>query len=69
MRFALAFAFASVSLITVALTHPFGHAANRDAIERTLNSEIDASLQKRLARLMEQQNPSIDGARTALTQR
>ncbi len=73
MRFALAFAFASVSLITAALTHPMGRTTNRDAIERSLNSQLDASLHKRLAHLMAQQTVGIDGAasqdRTTLTQR
>jgi hypothetical protein len=71
MRFALAFAFASVSLITAALTHPMNRASNRDAIERHLNSELDASLHKRLDRLMLQQNVWIDGSqdRTTLSER
>jgi len=69
MRFALAFAFASVSLITAALTHPIGHNSNRDAIERHLNHELDASLHKRLDQLMQQQNVWVDGDRTTLTQR
>ncbi len=73
MRFALAFAFASVSLITAALIHPLGRTADRAAIESSLNHQLDASLHKRLARLMEQQNIWIDGNqsqdRTTLTQR
>ena len=67
MRFALAFALASVSLITAALVHPIGKTSDRAAIERQLNNELDSSLHKRLARLMEQQNVSVD--HTALTQR
>ena len=73
MRFALAFAFASVSLLTAALTHPLGRTADRASIERTLNHELDASLHKRLDHLMTQQTVWVDEAqsqdRTALTQR
>jgi hypothetical protein len=71
MRFALALSFASVSLITAALTHPMSRTSNRDTIERHLNLELDASLHKRLDRLMQQQNLWTDGNedRTALTQR
>ena len=74
MRFALAFAFASVSLITAALTHPLGRTTDRAAIERALNHDLDSSLHKRLDRLMEQQNVWVDGTQsqdqtTTLTQR
>ncbi len=73
MRFALAFAFASVSLLTAALTHPVDRTSSRASIERTLNHELDASLHKRLGRLMDQQTVWVDEAqsqdRTTLTQR
>jgi len=73
MRFALAFAFASVSLLTAALTHPLSRTADRASIERTLNHQLDASLHKRLDHLMAQQTVWVDEAqsqdRTALTQR
>jgi hypothetical protein len=73
MRFALAFAFASVSLLTAALIHPMGRTSDRASIELTLNHQLDSSLHKRLARLMDQQTVWVDEAqpldRTTLTRR